>query len=67
VEVRRIPKAAKAAQADVKRMASRLPAAEQPPDRLAFAVANKGKLKKFVWWMERVTPRSRACRGKRLL
>jgi hypothetical protein len=47
-----------ATQADVKRIASKLPGAEQPPDRFAFAVLNKRKLKKFVWvWMERVTPK----------
>jgi hypothetical protein len=47
-----------ATQADVKRIASKLPGAEQPPDRFAYAVSNKGKLKKFVWvWMERVTPK----------
>ena len=47
-----------ATQADVKRIASKLPGAEQPPDRFAFAVLNKGKLKKFVWvWKERVTPK----------
>ena len=47
-----------ASQADVRRIALSLPAAEQPPGRFAFAVANKGKLKEFVWvWMERVTPK----------
>ena len=47
-----------ATQADVKRIALKLPGAEQPPDHFAFAVPNKGKLKKFVWvWMERVTPK----------
>jgi len=47
-----------ATQGDVKRIASKLPGAEQPPDRFAFAVPNKGKLKEFVWvWMERVTPK----------
>jgi hypothetical protein len=35
-----------------------LPATEEAPDRFAFSVRNKGKLKGFVWvWMERVTPK----------
>src|ERR1043166_8097983 len=47
-----------ATQADVRRMALSLPAAEEAPDRFAFSVRNKGKLKGFVWvWMERVAAR----------
>ena len=46
-----------ATQADVRRIALSLPAAEQARGRFAFAVRSKGKLKEFVWvWMERVTP-----------
>jgi hypothetical protein len=47
-----------ATQADVRRIALSLPAAEQATGRFAFSVRNKGKLKAFVWvWMERVTPK----------
>ena len=47
-----------ATQADVRRIALSLPATEEAPDRFAFAVRNKGKLKGFVWvWMERVAPK----------
>jgi hypothetical protein len=43
---------------DVRRIALSLPGAQQVPGRFQFAVANKGKLKAFVWvWMERVTPK----------
>jgi hypothetical protein len=45
-------------QADVRRIALSLPAAEQVRGRFAFSVRTKGKLKAFVWvWMERVTPK----------
>jgi hypothetical protein len=47
-----------ATQADVRRIALSLPAAEQVPDRFAFSVRSKGKLKGFAWvWMERVVPK----------
>jgi len=47
-----------ATQADVRRIALSLPAAEEASERFAFSVPNKGKLKGFVWlWMERVTPK----------
>ena len=47
-----------ATQADVRRIALSLPGTEEEPDRFAFSVCNKGKLKGFVWvWMERVTPK----------
>jgi len=47
-----------ATQADVRRIALSLPAAEQPRGRFAFAVPNKGKLKEFVWvWQERIDPK----------
>jgi hypothetical protein len=47
-----------ATQADVRRIALSLPAAEEASDRFAFAVPDRGKLKGFVWvWMERVTPK----------
>jgi len=47
-----------ATQADVRRIALSLPATEESPDRFAFAVRNKGKVKGFVWvWMERVAPK----------
>jgi hypothetical protein len=47
-----------ATQADVRRIALSLPAAEEAGDRFAFSVPNKGKLKGFVWvWMERVVPK----------
>ncbi len=47
-----------ATQADVRRIALSLPAAEEASDRFAFSVPNKGKLKGFVWvWMERVVPK----------
>jgi hypothetical protein len=42
-----------ATQADVRRIALSLPAAEQVADRFAFSVRSKGKLKGFAWvWME---------------
>lgn len=44
--------------ADVRRIALSLPAAEQVPERFAFSVRVKGKLKGFAWvWMERVVPK----------
>ena len=47
-----------ASQADVRRIALSLPAAEEAGDRFAFSVPSKGKLKGFVWvWMERVKPK----------
>jgi hypothetical protein len=47
-----------ATQADVRRIALSLPAANEATDRFAFSVPNKGKLKGFVWvWMERVVPK----------
>jgi hypothetical protein len=47
-----------ATQADVRRVALSLPAAEEAGDRFAFSVPNKGKLRGFVWvWMERVVPK----------
>jgi len=47
-----------ATQADVRRIALSLPATEEAPDRFAFSVRNKDKLKGFVWvWLERVAPK----------
>lgn len=47
-----------ATQADVRRIALSFPETEEAPDRFAFSVRNKGKLKGFVWvWMERVDPK----------
>jgi hypothetical protein len=47
-----------ATQADVRRIALSLPETEEAPDRFAFSVRNKGKLRGFVWvWMERVIPK----------
>ena len=47
-----------ATQADVRRIALSLPAAEEADDRFAFSVPSKGKFKGFVWvWMERVAPK----------
>jgi hypothetical protein len=47
-----------ASQADVRRIALSLPETEEAPDRFAFSVRNKGKLKGFVWvWLERVAPK----------
>jgi hypothetical protein len=48
-----------ATRADVRRIALSLPATEEAPDRFAFSVRNKGKLKGFVWvWMQRVAPKN---------
>jgi hypothetical protein len=45
-------------QNDVRRIALSLPETEEAPDRFAFSVRNKDKLKGFVWvWMERVQPK----------
>jgi len=47
-----------ATQANVRRIALSLPGVEEAADKFAFSVANKGKLKGFVWvWMERITPK----------
>ena len=47
-----------ATQADVRRIALSLPETEEEPNRFAFSVRNKGKLKGFVWvWLERVDPK----------
>jgi hypothetical protein len=47
-----------ATQADVRRIALSMPAAEEANRGFAFSVPNKGKLKGFVWvWMERVAPK----------
>lgn len=47
-----------ATQADVRRIALALPETEESPDRFAFSVRNKGKLKGFVWvWLERIAPK----------
>jgi hypothetical protein len=47
-----------ATQADVRRIALKLPAVEEAVTGFAFSVPNKGKLKGFVWvWMERVVPK----------
>lgn len=46
-----------ATQADVRRIALSLPETEEAPDRFAFSVRNKGKLKAFAWvWLERIAP-----------
>lgn len=48
-----------ATQDDVRRIALALPQAEERPDRFAFAVENKGKLKDFAWvWAERIEPKA---------
>jgi hypothetical protein len=47
-----------ATQADVRRIALSLPAAEEAGDRFAFSLPSKGRLKGFIWvWMERVVPK----------
>jgi hypothetical protein len=47
-----------ATQADVRRIALSMPDTDEAPDRFAFSVFNKGKMKQFVWvWMERVDPK----------
>ena len=47
-----------ATQDDVRRIALALPETEEAPDRFAFSVRNKGKLKGFVWaWNERLEPK----------
>lgn len=44
--------------ADVRRIALSLPGAEKAPDRFAFSVRSKGKLRQFAWvWMERIDPK----------
>ena len=43
---------------DVRRIALSLPETTEEPDRFAFAVMNRGKLKGIAWaWMERVAPK----------
>ena len=47
-----------ATQADVRRIALKLPETEETKGHFAFSVRNKGKLKGFAWvWMERITPK----------
>jgi hypothetical protein len=47
-----------ATQADVRRIALALPGAVEDPDRFAFSVPHKGKLKGFAWvWLERPAPK----------
>ena len=47
-----------ATQADVRRIALSLPETVESPERFAFSVRNKGKLKGFAWvWLERVAPK----------
>jgi hypothetical protein len=47
-----------ATQADVRRIALKLPGVEEGSEKFGFSVPNKGKQKGFVWvWMERVTPK----------
>ena len=47
-----------ATQADVRRIALKLPETVEAPDRFAFSVRHKHKLKGFAWvWMERITLR----------
>jgi hypothetical protein len=47
-----------ATQADVRRIAMKLPGVVEGSDKFAFSVPFKEKLKGFVWvWMERVTPK----------
>ena len=51
-----------ATQADVRRIALSLPETEEAPDRFAFSVRNKKKLKGFVWvWIERIEPKKPTC------
>ena len=46
-----------ATQADVRRIALKLPDVEETEGHFAFSVLNKGKAKGFVWvWMERIVP-----------
>ncbi len=45
-------------QNDVRRIALSLPETVESPDRFAFSVRNRGKLKGFVWvWLERIAPK----------
>lgn len=47
-----------ATQRDVRRIALALPETVESPDRFAFSVRNKGKLKGFAWvWLERIHPK----------
>ena len=47
-----------ATQADVRRIAMKLPDVVEGSEKFAFSVPNKGKHKGFVWvWMERMTPK----------
>ena len=47
-----------ATQADVRRIALKLPETEEATDRFAFSVRNKGKLKGYAWvWLERTDPK----------
>jgi hypothetical protein len=47
-----------ATQADVRRIALKLPETKEETGRFAFSVLNKGKLKGFAWvWLERLEPK----------
>src|SRR5262245_47702403 len=48
-----------ATQADVRRIALKLPGVCEAGDRFAFSVENRGKQKGFAWvWLERTAPKS---------
>jgi len=45
-------------QDDIRRIASKLPGAEEGPQWFGFSVMNKGKAKGFLWsWSEKVHPK----------
>jgi hypothetical protein len=47
-----------ATQADVRRIALKLPGTEEEKGRFAFWVRNKDKPKRFAWvWLERIEPK----------
>src|SRR5262245_16538757 len=54
----RTGRAAMATRSDVRRICMSLPGTVEHPDRFAFEVPVKGKLKGYVWvWMERIDPK----------
>ena len=57
-----------ATQADVRRIASKLPGVSEGTDRFGFSVLVKGKAKGFAWvWLERIEPKKARIPNPRVL
>ena len=57
-----------ATQADVRRIARKLPGVEETPGRFAFTVLHKKKQKGFAWvWQERIDPKKARVANPRVI